>query len=334
MSSLTTWTASPVLAFLLVGLTSNLLADEKKPAIPKGSEKAVAAILAAFPKAEIDEVTAAYEYDVNDVRVPVYWRVRFHVGKLERQIGGLSDGTLMRFPTPVEIKDLPKAVIDAVTQDGSQIIRADKVEKRTATRFVALMQPQVVGYTLDVVEGNRRARVSMTAKGKAVLVIYHAEEKEPEKGDKLDEKEIEIPAEQAKVAKATKGLFPDAVIKKIRETNFVFELPGDGTTYVGYEVTFVSKGVLHEIGVSQDGVVFRKVLDVEAKNLPKAVTDALVKELPEAKIKKAQAKEIHADTQQAPVEKPYVYYDVTYMSDGKMQTVSLSPEGRHFVIIP
>jgi hypothetical protein len=173
----------------------------------------------------------------------------------------------------------------------------------------------------------------MTAKATGVSVIYHEREKKPEKADKPDEKEIEIPAEQAKVAKAIKGLFPDAVIKTIRATSFVFER-GDGTPDLAYEVMFLSKGVLHEIDVSRDGVIWQKWLDVEAKNLPKAVTDALEKAVPEAKIVKAQAQEIHAETRQAPLEKPYVYYDVTYMSDGKMHTVSLSPKGKSFVIIP
>ena len=42
-----------ILAWLFIATTTNLAADDKKSAIPKGSEKAVASIGEAFPKAEI-----------------------------------------------------------------------------------------------------------------------------------------------------------------------------------------------------------------------------------------------------------------------------------------
>jgi hypothetical protein len=181
---------------------------------------------------------------------------------------------------------------------------------------------------LEVDKDGKRSRVTMSADGKSVKVTEVKEEKKEDKKDpKPDEKEkeIEIPEKAAKAVKAIKAIYPDAVVKAI--THEVFD---DGTgemEIMRYEVEFTSKGVKHEMLASPDGVIPHLWVDVAAKDLPKAVTDALDKEVPGAKVEKAKAFEIRAGLQLAARDKPRFYYTARVEKDKEEKTVKLKPNG-------
>src|SRR5262249_7811774 len=138
-------------------------------------------------------------------------------------------------------------------------------------------------------------------------------------------KELEIPAKAKKAVAAIKALYPDAVVKQI--THEVFD---DGSGDIGiltYEIEFVTKGIEREMVASPEGVIPHLWRQVEAKDLPKAVTDAVDKAAPGAKLEKARAFEIRASLRFGALEKPKVYYKVQVEKDGKTRTVKLKAAG-------
>jgi hypothetical protein len=315
-------------AALLVGLVPAGFADEPKAA-PKGAEKAVAAVKAAFPKGEIDEVTEPKGFGGSGGKgTPMFWSVRFHVGDAKHELSVLPDGTIMRLPTPVDVKDLPKAVAAAVAKAApdATIKSAEKHEMRATLKYVAMEKPQVRQYAIDVVKDDKRSWVTITGEGKdAKVTEVKTEKKDPAKDNKKDEKEIDIPEKAAKSVKAIKALYPDAVVKQI--TTEVFD---DGTGEIEiltYEIEFISKGTEHEMVASPEGVIPHLWANVEAKTLPKAVTDALDKAVPGARIERVRAHEIRASLQFSAIEKPKVYYTVAVEKDGKPTTIKLKPDG-------
>ena len=315
-------------ATLLVTLAPVSAADDPKP-VPKGAEKAVAAVKAAFPKGEIDEVTEPKGFGGSGGKgTPMFWSVRFHVGDAKHELSVLPAGTIMRLPTPVEVKNLPKAVADAVAKAApdATIKSAEKQEMRVTLKYVASDKAQVLQYMIDVVKDDKRSRVTMTGEGgNAKVTELKEEKKEPAKDAKTDEKEIDIPEKAAKSVKAIKALYPDAVVKEI--TTEVFD---DGTGEIEiltYEVEFISKGVKREMVASPEGVVPHLWANVEAKTLPKAVTDAVDKAVPGARIEKIRAHEIRASLQFSAIEKPKVYYTVSVEKDGKSTTIKVKPDG-------
>jgi hypothetical protein len=314
---------------LLVASPPGTAADAKQPATPKGSEKAVAAVRAAFPKGEIDEVAEPKGFGGSGGKgMPMFWSVKFHVGDKKHELSVLPDGTIMRLPTPVGVKDLPKPVADAVAKAApdATIKSAERNEMRVTLKYVALEKPQVRQYVIDVVKDKKRSRVTMTGDAKDVRVTeLKDEKKEPAKGDTPAGKEIDIPEKAARSVKAIKGLYPDAVVKQI--TTEVFD---DGTGEIEiltYEVEFVSKGAMHEMVASPEGVIPHLWAAVEPKNLPKAVTDALDKAVPGATVEAARAFEFRASLRFGAIEKPKVYYAVTVEKDGKASTVRVKPDG-------
>jgi hypothetical protein len=315
-------------AMLLSGLAPARAADDPKP-VPKGAEKAVAAVKAAFPKGEIDEVTEPKGFGGSGGKgTPMFWSVRFHVGDAKHELSVLPDGTIMRLPTPVEVKDLPKAVADAVakTAPAATIKSAEKHEMRVTLKYAAMEKPQVRQYVIHVVKDDKRSWVTITGEGNdAKVTEVKGEKKESVKENSKDEKEIDIPEKAAKSVKAIKALYPDAVVKQI--TTEVFD---DGTGEIEiltYEIEFISKGVMHEMVASPEGVIPHLWADVEAKTLPKAVTDALDKAVPGARIEKVRAHEIRASLQFGAIEKPKVYYTVVVEKDGKSTTIKVKPDG-------
>ena len=91
-------------------------------------------------------------------------------------------------------------------------------------------------------------------------------------------------------------------------THEVFD---DGTgdiEILTYEVEFVTKGIEREMVASPEGVIPHLWAPVEAKDLPKAVTDALDKAAPGAKIEKARAFEIRASLRFGALEKAKVLH--------------------------
>jgi len=78
---------------------------------------------------------------------------------------------------------------------------------------------------------------------------------------------------------------------------------------------------------SPEGVIPHLWTPVAAKELPKAVTDALDKAAPGTKIEQARAFEIRASLRFGALQKPKVYYTVQVEQDGKARTLRFKPGG-------
>jgi hypothetical protein len=328
------WWVGAILLCLLVGPAGRGAAEDKRPAFPEGSEKAVAAVKKAFADAAIDEVAEPKGFGGSGGKgTPMFWSVRFHVGDKKHELSVLPDGTIMRLPTPAEVKDLPRPVADAVAKaaPGATVRGAEKQEMRATLKYVALDKPQVMQYAIDVAKDGKRSRVTTDGEGGNAKVT---ELKEPpagpkDKGDKPAEKEkekdIDIPEKAAKAVKAIKAVHPDAVVKEI--TTEVFD---DGTgdiEILTYEVEFLSGGAKHEMVASPEGVIPHLWTAVEAKALPKPVAAALDKAVPGAKVEKARALEIRASLRFGPLAKPKVYYTVNVEKGDEKKAIKVKPDG-------
>src|SRR4051794_2611238 len=89
------------LAWFIVPAVAQSGEDEPK-AFPKGSEKAVAAVRAAVPKAEIDEVAEPKGFGGSGGKgTPLFWTVRLHTGAKKQDLSVTPEGVLIRLPSSV-----------------------------------------------------------------------------------------------------------------------------------------------------------------------------------------------------------------------------------------
>jgi hypothetical protein len=297
--------------------------DKPKP-FPKGSEKAVAAVRETFPKATIDEAVEPKGFGGSGGKgTPLFWTVRFHTGEKKQDLSVTPEGIVIRLPVPVAVKDLPRPVADNVAKaaPGETVRRAEKQEVRATLKYVALARPQVRQYTIDVISKDGKKRFAVSPDGKSIKATALRTEKKADK----PAKELDIPAKAVKAVGAIKTLYPDAVVKQI--THEVFD---DGTgdlEILTYEVEFVTKGVEREMVASPEGVIPHLWAAVETKDLPRAVTDALARAAPGAKVEKARAFEIRASLRFGALEKAKVYYTVQVEKDGKGRTLKVKRSG-------
>ena len=114
-------------------------------------------------------------------------------------------------------------------------------------------------------------------------VIAAGSARAEEKKDKKDEKKDEIPK---KVMDALKAKFPKAEIRK-----WTKEKEGDK---VVYDIEFKQDGKKFEADIFEDGTIHNWEREIQAKDLPKAVTDAVEKKYPKSKDGAWQVKDIDA----------------------------------------
>jgi hypothetical protein len=306
-------------------------ADDPKP-FPKGSEKAVKAVQQALPKATVDAVEQPKGFGADPKgEAPLFWTVRFHVNDDKQELAVTPDGVIIRFPQAVEVKDLPDKVKDGLTKAAgdAKVLKVERQETRAAIRYAALDKPEAV-YHADVVKGDKTTRVQVAADG-TVLSSAAKEEKKPAKeADKPcqggaanddakadDKKKPDIPEAAAKAVKAVKDEFPDAEITGVETVGY-----SDGTgplEVLNWEVEYTLKGAEHELNVTPDGVIIQLALPVQAKDLPKAVADALAKEVPDGKVQNVTKVETRAGLKFVALPKAKVLFAATL--DDKVKTV-------------
>src|SRR5262245_21439460 len=172
---------------VFVALTPAHADKGKSDDLPKGAEKAVAAVRAAFPKAEIDEAVEPKGFGGSGGKgTPLFWTVRFHTGKNKQELSVTSEGVIIRLPTAVEVNDLPKAVAAGVAKaaPGETIRSAEKNEMRATLKYVALDKPQVQQYAIDVRKDGKTTRFLVSPDGKRAKATEIRAEKKAEKPDK------------------------------------------------------------------------------------------------------------------------------------------------------
>jgi hypothetical protein len=301
--------------------------DEAK-GLPKGSEKAVAAVRKEFPEAKIAEVAEPKGFGGSKgAGTPLYWTVRVLSGDKKHDLSVTPEGVIIRLPIAVEVKELPKAVGDAVAKAaaGATVRGADKNEIRATMKYVAMEKPQVLQYVITVVKDGKRSQVTMNGTGGGVKVTEIKDEKKAVKVEPEKEKEIEIPKKAARAVAAIKGLYPDAVVKQI--TTEVFDDGSGSIEILTYEIEFLTKGTQREMVASPEGVIPHLWATIEPKDLPKAVSEALDKAVAGAKVERARAREVRASLRFGALETPKIYYTVRMERDGKDETIKLRPDG-------
>jgi hypothetical protein len=324
---------------LILLFVSTLAAvEEKRPAFPEGSEKAVKAVKDALPKAVIDAVSRPKGFgDAGPKEAPLFWSVQIHLGDEKQDLSVTPEGTIVRLPTTVEMDDLPKAIKDAIAKAApdAKLKKAEKQETRATLRYRALEKPRMT-YVVDVAAGEKNTRVFVGADGTVLQKAPLLEKKNPGKGELPtvgpdtagtcdDKKKPEIPEAAAKAVKAVQDEFPDAEITGVENVGYQ---DGTGSMEVlNYEVEFRLKDMERELNVTPDGVIIHLDSPVAVKDLPKAVADAVAKEIPDGKIEGAFKQEVRAGLKFTPLEKAKVLYVVMLEQDKKPSVLKLLPDG-------
>jgi hypothetical protein len=140
----------------------------------------------------------------------------------------------------------------------------------------------------------------------AVLVPAWADEEEKVPLDKLPKA----------VTEAVKKRFPDATLVSAEK-----EIEDNKTVY---EVAIKNKEQKIEVTATEDGTIVEVEKEIDAKDLPKAVTETLEKKYPKATIKKAEEIVKVKDGKDQPA-----YYEMLVITaDKKKLEVSISAEGK------
>lgn len=230
----------------------------------------------------------------------------------------------------VEPKDLPREISEAVTRNaaGASIKRAQKREIRHTLKYLAFDKPRIQSYQATLVKDDKRVRVQLAADGSQPRARPVAD-KRGVKGKTppaaADTKEIDIPAKASKSVKAIKELYPDAVVKEI--TTEVYQDPSGIVDVLTYEIEFMSKGAKHEMVASPEGIIPHLWKPIAEQDLPKAVVDALAKEVPGSKVENAARFEVRAGLQFAPLSEARVFYELELEKDGKPSKLNLREDG-------
>jgi hypothetical protein len=322
-----------------VAMSATSFAEEKAKEFPKGAAKAVKAVQEALPKAEIDAVEQPKGFGSDPKgEAPLFWTIRLHVKDDKQELSVTPEGLIIRFPTTVNLKDLPEKIKDGLAKRPpvESVVKIEKQETRASIRYAALEKPEISYHLLVVAKDDKKVSIRAAADGTILQQTPVKDAKEPEKeeakpkdeakpANPVEKKKPTIPEAAAKAVKAVQDLLPDAEITGVENVGYQ-----DGTgplEILNYEVEYTLKGVEHELNVTPEGVIIHVALPVEVKELPKKVADAVAKEIPDGKVQKATKEETRAGLKFVALEKPKVLYVVTLEGTGKKSTLKFLPDG-------
>jgi hypothetical protein len=230
----------------------------------------------------------------------------------------------------MEAKDLPREITEAVAKNapGASIKKAQKQEIGHTLKYVAFDKPRVQSYQATVVKDDKRFRVQLAPDGKPLGTRAVADKdaaKDRKETPAEDRKEIDIPPPASKAVKAIKELYPDAVVKEI--TTEVYQDPSGTVDVLTYEIEFISKGAKREMVASPEGIIPHLWKPIGEKDLPRAVAEALTREVPGGKVESAAQHEVRAGLQFGPLAEPRVVYQLELEKDGKASKLILRADG-------
>jgi uncharacterized membrane protein YkoI len=133
---------------------------------------------------------------------------------------------------------------------------------------------------------------------------------------RADEEKVPLDKLPRAVAEAVKKRFPEAEMTSAeKETK-------DGKTV--YEVAIKNKGQNIEVTTTPDGTITEIERQIEPKDLPRAVAEALDRKYPKATLKMIEEVVVVKDGKEDPA-----YYEVLLVTAGdKKLEVSVTPEGK------
>ena len=124
---------------------------EKEFEVPAKAARAVAALKAIYPDLVVKQIThEVFDDGTGDIEILTY-EVEFVSKGVEREMVASPEGVIPHLWAPVEVKDLPKAVTEALEKSapGVRIDKAQAFQIRAGLRFGALDKPKVY-YTVQV----------------------------------------------------------------------------------------------------------------------------------------------------------------------------------------
>jgi hypothetical protein len=167
--------AVAVLVALLAGLVSPVAAedkDKKKDKKEKLPQKVMDALKAKFPKAVIKKWDKEKEGD------DVVYDVEFEVGGVKYEADIKEDGTILEYEKEIAIKDLPKAVTEAIEKKYPK----SKLEEAMEITKIKDKKESPGGYEVTLeTKDKKKVEVTVSAEGK---ILEDSSEKKEEKKDK------------------------------------------------------------------------------------------------------------------------------------------------------
>jgi hypothetical protein len=131
---------------------------EKELDVPPKAAKAVAALKALYPDLAVKQIThEVFDDGTGDIAILTY-EVEFVTKGIEREMVASPEGVIPHLWTPVEAKQLPKVVAEALDRaaPGAKLEKAQAFEIRGSLRFAPLETPKV--YFTVQVEKDGQAR--------------------------------------------------------------------------------------------------------------------------------------------------------------------------------
>src|SRR5262249_16943910 len=127
---------------------------------------AVAALKALYPDLAVVKIThEVFDDGTGDIEILTY-EVEFVTKGIEREMVASPEGVIPHLWAPVETKDLPKAVIDALDKaaPAAKIEKARAFEIRASLRFGALENAKVY-YTVQVEKDGKQRTLKVKPGG-------------------------------------------------------------------------------------------------------------------------------------------------------------------------
>jgi uncharacterized membrane protein YkoI len=196
----------------------------------------------------------------------------------------------------VPLDKLPKAVVDAVKVKfpKAELVEAEKEELGGKTYFEVKIKN--AGKTLEV---------KLTAEGKIEAV-------EDDDDDDDGEEKVALDKLPKVILDGVKAKFPNAqLVEAAREKE-------DGQPV--YEVTIKDGGTTIDVTLTPDGKIFMVEKEITARDLPKAVADAIEARYPKATFRKVEM--ISKD------DKPIAYEALLETADKQRVEAKFDPQGK------
>jgi hypothetical protein len=143
--------------------------DKKEIEIPQKAKKAVQAIKELYPDAVVKEITTEVYQDPSGTVDVLTYEVEFITKGSKREMVASPEGVIPRVLKPVEKKDLPKVVAEALAKEvpGGNIESAARFEIRAGLQFAPLEKSRVV-YRLDLQKDGKPSKLNLRADGTPV----------------------------------------------------------------------------------------------------------------------------------------------------------------------
>jgi hypothetical protein len=270
--------------------------DEEKLPLDKVPEKVLDAVKKKFPDAKLTGASKETEDGKPIIEVEFTWKDHKYEAELT------PDGEFIAIDKQIEAKELPAAVLKTLEEKYPKA-KYDIIEEVTK-------KDKIAEYEIELTTADKKKVEALIAPDGAFL----KEEKKEGGEDKKDVKEEKIDLDKLprEVVDAVKKKFPDGKLTGAEKVT-------EGKK-ISYEVNLTNKDDKIELVVSAEGKILAMERVLPAKDLPKAIADAIEKKYPRSTIKTAE--EVSKE------DKVTAYEAVIVTEDKKTLEVTFDPSGK------